>query len=268
MKMRKKIVAARDLPAGHCSAAADLALKSPGDGLPPYELDRVVGRTLKKPMVSDETLTFEHLDELIPAVRRSALDRDPSHLEREMTFDLGLEGRVAIVTGALGKLGPVWTEALERAGRNRRQARPEGRRPATSTGGRDRPRGARGGPRAVRHAVRPCQQRRNRPAAGGGRAHVPIEDVPLADFRRTVDVNLVGAFNAIQVFGSAMRDAGRGSIVNIGSLYASIAPEPAFYDHMEADPRSSSRRHTARPRPGCWRSRAISRGSGGRMACA
>jgi NAD(P)-dependent dehydrogenase (short-subunit alcohol dehydrogenase family) len=51
-----------------------------------------------------------------------------------------------------------------------------------------------------------------------------------------VDVNLVGAFNAIQVFGSAMRDAGRGSIVNIGSLYASIAPEPAFYVHMEADP--------------------------------
>jgi NAD(P)-dependent dehydrogenase (short-subunit alcohol dehydrogenase family) len=46
----------------------------------------------------------------------------------------------------------------------------------------------------------------------------------------------VGAFNAIQVFGSAMRDAGRGSIVNIGSLYASIAPEPAFYAHMEADP--------------------------------
>ena len=66
MKMRKKIVAARDLPAGHSVSPADLALKSPGDGLPPYELDRVVGRTLKKPMVRDETLTFEHLDELIP----------------------------------------------------------------------------------------------------------------------------------------------------------------------------------------------------------
>ena len=66
MKMRKKIVAAHDLPAGHSVSPADLALKSPGDGLPPYELDRVVGRTLKKPMVRDETLTFEHLDELIP----------------------------------------------------------------------------------------------------------------------------------------------------------------------------------------------------------
>jgi NAD(P)-dependent dehydrogenase (short-subunit alcohol dehydrogenase family) len=29
-----------------------------------------------------------------------------------------------------------------------------------------------------------------------------------------------------------MADAGRGSIVNIGSLYASVAPEPAFYDHI------------------------------------
>ena len=42
-----------------------------------------------------------------------------------------------------------------------------------------------------------------------------------------------GVFNATQVFGRAMCDAGGGSIVNIGSLYASIAPIPAFYDHIE-----------------------------------
>ena len=33
-----------------------------------------------------------------------------------------------------------------------------------------------------------------------------------------------------------MVTAGRGSIVNIGSLYASIAPEPRFYDHLPGDP--------------------------------
>ena len=33
-----------------------------------------------------------------------------------------------------------------------------------------------------------------------------------------------------------MRDAGRGAIVNIGSLYASVAPDPCFYDHMALDP--------------------------------
>lgn len=67
LKMRKKIVAARDLPAGHLLLPADLALKSPGDGLPPYELDRVVGRTLKMPVTADEAMTFELLDELVPA---------------------------------------------------------------------------------------------------------------------------------------------------------------------------------------------------------
>jgi N-acetylneuraminate synthase/sialic acid synthase len=66
-KMSKKLVAARDLPAGHVLAEADVALKSPGDGLPPYELERVVGSVLRHPVVEDTPLTFELLDERIPA---------------------------------------------------------------------------------------------------------------------------------------------------------------------------------------------------------
>lgn len=67
VKMSKKIVAARDLPAGHVLTADDVAFKSPGDGLPPREIDRLVGRTLRQPLLADGTLTFEHLEELIPA---------------------------------------------------------------------------------------------------------------------------------------------------------------------------------------------------------
>jgi sialic acid synthase len=63
VKMGKKIVAARDLPAGHVLQREDLALKSPGDGLPPYELDRVVGCTLRHPLVEEMALTFELLEE-------------------------------------------------------------------------------------------------------------------------------------------------------------------------------------------------------------
>jgi N-acetylneuraminate synthase/sialic acid synthase len=62
-KMAKKIVAARDLPAGHALSGEDLALKSPGDGLPPYELDRLVGRRLRHPVLVDSPLTFELLEE-------------------------------------------------------------------------------------------------------------------------------------------------------------------------------------------------------------
>jgi N-acetylneuraminate synthase/sialic acid synthase len=65
-KMAKKIVAAATLPAGHVLRREDLALKSPGDGLRPYELDAVIGRTLRHPLSEDDTLTFDHLEELIP----------------------------------------------------------------------------------------------------------------------------------------------------------------------------------------------------------
>jgi NAD(P)-dependent dehydrogenase (short-subunit alcohol dehydrogenase family) len=33
-----------------------------------------------------------------------------------------------------------------------------------------------------------------------------------------------------------MAAAGRGSIVNIGSLYAAVSPDARFYDHLPADP--------------------------------
>jgi len=61
VKMSKKLVAARDLPAGHVLSAADIALKSPGDGLPPYEYDTVLGKTLKRSLLEDDNILFEDL---------------------------------------------------------------------------------------------------------------------------------------------------------------------------------------------------------------
>jgi sialic acid synthase len=61
-KMAKKLVAARDLPAGHVLRDGDVAAKSPGDGLPPYELDRLVGRRLKYPVTHEQPLMFELLE--------------------------------------------------------------------------------------------------------------------------------------------------------------------------------------------------------------
>jgi N-acetylneuraminate synthase/sialic acid synthase len=62
VKMSKKLVAARDLPAGHALTLTDIAIKSPGDGLPPYELDNVVGRTLKISLLEDEDIHFDGLE--------------------------------------------------------------------------------------------------------------------------------------------------------------------------------------------------------------
>jgi NAD(P)-dependent dehydrogenase (short-subunit alcohol dehydrogenase family) len=159
-----------------------------------------------------------------------------------LSSDLRLDGRVAVVTGALGKLGPVWTAALAEAG-----AEVVGI--DLQTGGDIRIDQADVTDRDALGAVRARLEEEgletpsvlvnnagiDQPPEAAATTYA-AEDVPLDDFRRTLDVNLAGTFNAIQVFGSAMRDAGRGSIVNIGSLYASVAPEPAFYDHMGLDP--------------------------------
>ncbi|MEJ7892739.1 MAG: N-acetylneuraminate synthase family protein [Solirubrobacteraceae bacterium] len=66
MKMGKKLVAARDLPAGHVLGDDDVAAKSPADGLPPYERDEMLGRRLKQPLMEDSALTFEALEERMP----------------------------------------------------------------------------------------------------------------------------------------------------------------------------------------------------------
>ena len=61
LKMSKKLVAARDLPTGHVLASADIAFKSPGDGLPPHMLDVVIGRTLLRPLKADEPIQLAAL---------------------------------------------------------------------------------------------------------------------------------------------------------------------------------------------------------------
>lgn len=77
IKMAKKLVANTNLPAGHTLRVEDIALKSPGDGLPPYELDRLVGRTLRHPVAEDTALTFELLEEQLP--EREAPLAAPEH---------------------------------------------------------------------------------------------------------------------------------------------------------------------------------------------
>jgi NAD(P)-dependent dehydrogenase (short-subunit alcohol dehydrogenase family) len=133
-----------------------------------------------------------------------------------------LSGRLAIVTGALGNLGPVWTAALAEAG-----ARIVGLDVLEGDG--------------VLQADVTDRDALERVLADVGAPAVLVNNAGVdappggdeGDFARTLEVNVTGLYNATEVFGRAMCEAGAGSIVNIGSLYASIAPIPALYDHIE-----------------------------------
>ena len=134
----------------------------------------------------------------------------------------GLAGRLAVVTGALGNLGPVWTAALAGAGArvvglDVREGEGVERADVTDRAALERVLADVGTP-----AVLVNNAGIDAPPGGGE-----------GDFARTLEVNVSGLHNATEIFGRAMCTAGGGSIVNIGSLYASIAPIPAFYEHIE-----------------------------------
>ncbi|HJO29409.1 MAG TPA: N-acetylneuraminate synthase family protein [Acidobacteriota bacterium] len=62
IKMGKKITAARDLEAGHVLTRDDLVLKSPGDGLCPYELPHVIGKVLTSAIPCEAPISWELLE--------------------------------------------------------------------------------------------------------------------------------------------------------------------------------------------------------------
>ena len=59
----------------------------------------------------------------------------------------------------------------------------------------------------------------------------PFETFPEDSWERVMDVNVKGVFLACQVFGREMANAGRGSIVNIGSIYGMISPDHRIYEY-------------------------------------
>lgn len=139
----------------------------------------------------------------------------------------GLAGRVAVVTGALGKLGPVWTAALADAG-------------ATVVGidvreGDSVVQGDVTDRASLERVLDEVVHEHGAPSVLVNNAGIdtPPGESDEAGLGRTLDVNVAGVYNATQVFGRAMCEARRGSIVNIGSLYASIAPIPSLYDHID-----------------------------------
>lgn len=61
-KMGKSLYAARALAAGRVLTPDDVAIKSPGGGLPPYKLDEVLGKMLKMNLPEDALISFDYLE--------------------------------------------------------------------------------------------------------------------------------------------------------------------------------------------------------------
>jgi NAD(P)-dependent dehydrogenase (short-subunit alcohol dehydrogenase family) len=152
-----------------------------------------------------------------------------------------LDGRVAVVTGACGKLGPVWMEALldagarvaaldlaaadtsalyervsERFGDALRRFTCDVTDRASIEAAAHRVAETLGEPSVLVNNAGIDQP----PDSPGGRVH--LHQLPIDQFRRMVEVNLLGTFQVTQVFGERMAARGEGSIINIGSLYASV----------------------------------------------
>lgn len=59
----------------------------------------------------------------------------------------------------------------------------------------------------------------------------PFEDYPQSSWDKIMDVNVKGTFLCCQVFGGAMAAAGRGSIINISSIYGVVSPDQNIYEY-------------------------------------
>ena len=64
--------------------------------------------------------------------------------------------------------------------------------------------------------------------------NTPAEDVSDEEWDRVIGINLTGVFKTCRAFGRKMLGAGRGSIVNIGSMSADIVNTPQPQCHYNA----------------------------------
>ena len=156
----------------------------------------------------------------------------------EGLFDLS--GRIAVVTGGLGQMGRVYTDGLVA----------RGMRVAVFDVAAES--GAEGDVRHYRVDVTDrasIERATDEVLAEWGAPHLlvnnaaldsppdappeevgPFESYPEASFDEVMDVNVKGVLLCCQVVGAAMAEAGRGSIVNVSSVYGLLSPQQDLYE--------------------------------------
>jgi NAD(P)-dependent dehydrogenase (short-subunit alcohol dehydrogenase family) len=144
-------------------------------------------------------------------------------------FDLS--GRVAVVTGGLGQLGSVYVDGLRERGMTvavwdvDADDAVDVTDRASIEAATDRLVAESGVPHLlVNNAA--IDTPPDAPADEVG----PFETYPEASFDRVMDVNVKGTLLCCQVVGAAMAREGRGSVVNISSIYGLLSPQQDVYD--------------------------------------
>jgi NAD(P)-dependent dehydrogenase (short-subunit alcohol dehydrogenase family) len=156
-------------------------------------------------------------------------------------FDL--EGRIAVVTGGLGQLGQVYLSGLVERGM---------RVASFDVAQGDVPEGVRAYEvdvtqrASIEEAVSDVTTRWGVPhvlvnnAGLDSPPDAPVEEVgrfeeyPEDAFAAVMDVNVKGTLLCCQVVGGAMAEAGRGSVVNVSSVYGLLSPPHDLYEFRRA----------------------------------
>ncbi|HXQ29146.1 MAG TPA: SDR family oxidoreductase [Gemmatimonadales bacterium] len=187
-----------------------------------------------------------------PVFRRTGQFNTKPRPARATGTDLfSLEGRTAIVTGAVGLLGRQHAVALADAGANvvlvdlaqsAVEALAAELKPAAT--GEIVPVGADvTDPASLAAARARVAERFGRidvlvnNAAVNDKVEAPeqgaeaarFENFSLEQWRRVLDVNVTGVFLPSQIFGALMAEQGGGSVINIASTYALVGPDPSLY---------------------------------------
>jgi NAD(P)-dependent dehydrogenase (short-subunit alcohol dehydrogenase family) len=158
-----------------------------------------------------------------------------------VTMDLfSLEGRVAVVTGGAGQLGGEIARGLAAAGAEVaifdvvKAAEGEGVSSVvvdvTDRGAIERATSELPGVPHVLVNAAALDSPPDAPAEEVG----AFEDFPSEAFDEVMQVNVKGTLFACQVIGARMAEAGRGSIVNVSSIYGMLSPVQELYDFRRA----------------------------------
>lgn len=144
-------------------------------------------------------------------------------------FDLS--GRVAVVTGGLGQLGSVYVQGLRERGMVVAVFDVAADDPVDVT---DRASVEAATERVIAEHGVPHLLVNNAaldsPPDAPAEEVGPFETYPETSFDRVMSVNVKGTLIPCQVVGGAMAGEGRGSIVNISSVYGLLSPQQDVYE--------------------------------------